>query len=189
MCRTAPDPPRACMTSPHPTESDQLETPPRPRTANVRKRVMLALLALVAAGVAALMVTSSIVEAGPASVLPGFGHDGEQTAQPDEDAISEGLSAATGQLHAHLNWLIWGPSQARLSPTFADLADRTIAVARDDGEDEIADLVTRARDLLIHDDEARAAHDLLQEAERIANGGVPSSERYEPTPDPETVDG
>lgn len=95
---------------------------------------------------------------------------------------------ATRELHAHLNWLIWGPSRATLSANFSLLADRTVTEARAAGEDDIAALVTLGRDLVVHDGSLREGHDAIAEAERLANGVEPTPELYQQTPDPDVVD-
>ena len=175
-----------------PLTDHETEAPPATRGVSGTRRTLVAIgivLLLLAVGIAALTAVGTFVDQAPTNLIPGFGHDGEQAPEPDVGSADDGLAAATRELHAHLNWLIWGPSHATLSPNFSLLADRTVIEARTAGEDDIAALVTLGRDLVVHDESLREGHDAMAEAERLATGGEPSPELFQRTPDPDAVDG
>ncbi len=174
----------------HAPDDDETERPRAARTAPRTRRTVVAIgiVLLLAVGLTALIVAETFVDPAATNLMPGFGHDGEQVPEPDVGSADDGLAAATRELHAHLNWLIWGPSRATLSANFSLLADRTVTEARAAGEDDIAALVTLGRDLVVHDGSLREGHDAIAEAERLANGGEPTPELYQQTPDPDVDD-
>lgn len=156
---------------------------PAPRGRRSRRAALVALVLLaVAVGAGGLLVTM-----GP--LAPG-GHGGEQVAEPSTDAVAAGLDAATSEIHAHLNWLIWGPSDARFHPEFPGLVDAAIEDAEERGEQEIARLLREARDAAVRDDELLEAHGLAEDAETLAHGGDVERDEFDvDDPDPDTADG
>lgn len=154
------------------------------RRGRVTRRLVLVVLALaaVAAAVVGLLLTI-----GP--LAPG-GHGGEEVSEPSTEVVAEGLDVATSEIHAHLNWLIWGPADARIHPEFPRLVDATIEQAQEEGEQEIAELLRGARDAAVRDDELLDAHGLAEDAETLAHGGdVERDESDVDVPDPDTADG